>query len=229
MTEAGIRGDDAVRADHIVSSALACAETMAWRAIGLRDIAAQADCTAAEIVAVFPGKTAVLAGISPMVDRSVLKGGDTERDEPVRDRLFDVLMRRFDALNMQRAGVLSVLQHLRRMPFEGLQLLPGLDTSMRVSLELAWIDSAGPLGAMRRRVLGLAYLSTVRAWTADDSEDMGKTMAALDKALNRLEQVAASVRVPWPPFARRSGGVSSGTNEEQGTGADTPPAGDSDD
>jgi hypothetical protein len=37
------------------------------------------------------------------------------------------------------------------------------------------------------------YLYTVRTWIEDDSEDMAKTMAALDKNLERAEGVINSL------------------------------------
>jgi hypothetical protein len=42
------------------------------------------------------------------------------------------------------------------------------------------------------QVLGLkaAYLSAWRVWRVDDSDDMAKTMAALDKALAYAERAA---------------------------------------
>ena len=34
------------------------------------------------------------------------------------------------------------------------------------------------------------YLYALRAWSKDESADMAKTMAALDRGLNRIEQAA---------------------------------------
>ena len=47
--------------------------------------------------------------------------------------------------------------------------------------------------------LAVVFAATVQVWLRDDSEDMAKTMAALDRNLKRAEQFA-TLR---PPFGRR--------------------------
>jgi hypothetical protein len=54
-------------------------------------------------------------------------------------------------------------------------------------LEAASLDASGVRGALRARGLALVWLATLRAFLADESEDLGSTMAALDKALKRAE------------------------------------------
>ena len=57
-------------------------------------------------------------------------------------------------------------------------------------LEAAGIETAGIKGAVK--VIGLTgiYLKTLRVWCDDESPDMGKTMAALDKNLGQAEEWA---------------------------------------
>ena len=54
-------------------------------------------------------------------------------------------------------------------------------------LEAAGIDASGLKGALKAKGLALVWLATLRAFLADDGEDLGATMAALDKALKRAE------------------------------------------
>jgi hypothetical protein len=117
-----------------------------------------------------------------------------------RDRLFDVLMRRLDAMQPNRAGILRFLRDMRRDPSLAALLGPQLSLSMRWMLDAAEIGGE----ACRRRALALGlvgvWLAAVRAWAEDDSEDLGATMAALDRALDRAEQVARTLRL-LPPEA----------------------------
>ena len=64
--------------------------------------------------------------------------------------------------------------------------------SMSWMLEAAGMDTGGARGAMRVAGLSGVYLKTLKVWKKDDSPDLSKTMAALDKDLNRLEQFANS-------------------------------------
>ena len=54
-------------------------------------------------------------------------------------------------------------------------------------LEAAGIPANGPRGAVIALGLAGIYLYTLRIWVGDNSPDMGKTMAALDRALDRAE------------------------------------------
>jgi hypothetical protein len=57
-------------------------------------------------------------------------------------------------------------------------------------LEAAGMDTSGIKGAIRVAGLGGIYLNVLRTWMEDDSADLGRTMAALDKNLSRAEQIA---------------------------------------
>jgi hypothetical protein len=114
-------------------------------------------------------------------------------DEPPRDRLFDVMMRRFDAMQEHREAFVALLRELRFDPV-GLALnLPTVELSMRWVLETAGLPPTGVMGELRVRGLGVVYLFTVRAWLHDDSADMARTMKELDNRLRQAEQVANTV------------------------------------
>jgi hypothetical protein len=75
------------------------------------------------------------------------------------------------------------------------QLLTGLPRSMAWMLEAAEIDPRGLAGLARVKGTVAIWLATIRAWAGDGSADLGPTMAALDRALDRAEQVARSLRL----------------------------------
>ncbi len=100
-----------------------------------------------------------------LVDQAAL--ADATSEGPARDRLFDLLMRRIDALQSRRGGVLALLRALPSEP--PFALLLGLATrrSMRWMLEAAGVSTAGVRGELRVRGLVAVWLWTVRAWRAD--------------------------------------------------------------
>ena len=177
-------------ADKIVAAAMAAAAETGWSAMTLADVAARAEVDLAVVSRHFGSKPAILDGLSRMTDAAMLAGGPTDPADPPRDRLFDAIMRRFDVLTAHRAGVLAVMKALGRDPVLAASRLPGLARSMRWTLELADLPPQGPLGEIRIRGLGLLYLVVLRDWLGDDSPDLARTMAALDKRLNQAEQIA---------------------------------------
>ena len=92
-------------------------------------------------------------------------------------------MRRFDALQTRRAGTMAILRELPLDPASLVGLLPRLARSFVWMLETAGVSTTGLPGALRVKALGIVYLYALRIWIDDDTPDMARTMAALDKAL----------------------------------------------
>lgn len=181
--------------DRVIDAAMALAAEDGWRHLALSRIAAAAGVPLTDVYRHFPSKISVLAGLSRRIDRAVLAGGPCEDDDSVRDRIFDLLMRRFDALNAVRPGVVAVLKDLPQDPEAALCQLQALKRSMRWTLDLAGVPADGLAGQIRLRALGLVYLWVLRTWMQDDSADMAKTMAALDHRLSQAEQLAGTFRL----------------------------------
>ncbi|MFQ5959449.1 MAG: TetR family transcriptional regulator [Alphaproteobacteria bacterium] len=193
--KATVRKADVPR--HIVATALELAATQGWRDTTLADIAAAARLSLAEVNGVFRSKEAILAAFVRGIDAQVLAGDEPElADQPPRDRLFDVIMRRFDALAPHKEAVRAIVRDSLCDPLAALCGACSLGQSMAWMLEAARIDSAGLCGLVRIKGLAAVYLSALRVWLNDDSEDMARTMAALDKRLRQAESLVMLCRLP---------------------------------
>jgi len=178
-----------------IAAALRLAERIGWRHTSLADIADEAGLSLAELYGEFPSKGAILSGFIRQIDAAVLAeddGGVSE--EAARDRLFDILMRRLDALNPHRAAIANILCDSACDPcaivFGGCRAR----RSMAWMLEAAGISSSGLKGCLRVEGLTAIWAVTVRTWLRDDSEDMAKTMAVLDRQLRRVDRLIARCR-----------------------------------
>jgi ubiquinone biosynthesis protein COQ9 len=166
-----------------------------WPGLTMGRLAAKSGVPLATLREKFPSRLDALVLHGRVMDKAVLDGTIPGQGGLARDRLFDVLMRRLDAMQPHRAGLLRFLRDMRWDPGLAALLGPHLVLSMRWMLDAAEI---GGDGARRRAIaLGLAgvWLSTVRAWVEDESLDLGPTMAALDRALDRAEQFARTFRL----------------------------------
>jgi hypothetical protein len=178
--------DDAAFDQALVTAAFDLAATAGWHAVSPAAAAARGGLPLEQARARFPTRGAILMRFGRLADQFALTGAAT--DGPHRDRLFDIVMRRFDALQQHRPGIQAVLRALPAHP--GLALGLGLATqaSMAWMLEAAGISAAGLRGLLRTQGLTAVWLYTLRAWDRDDSTDLSGTMAALDRALTRAEQ-----------------------------------------
>jgi AcrR family transcriptional regulator len=164
--------------------------THGWPGLSMRRLAAEAGVEAATLRERFPTRLDVLLLHGRMMDQAVLAGTIPGQGGTARDRIFDVLMRRLDAMQPHREGILRLFEDMRRDPALALALAPHIGIAMRWMLEAAEVEAKSC--EARLLALGLAgvWLATIRAWARDDSPDMGATMAALDSALDRAERIA---------------------------------------
>jgi len=191
----------------IIAAALKLIAAHGWRDVTLRGIATEAAVPFAELYGSFPTKAAILGAFLADIDRQVLAGvEDTpDPDETVRDRLFDTMMRRYDALRPHRDAVAALAEGLARDPLAALALRPALMRSMAVVLEASGLTAEGFVGALRQKSLAALHASVLRTWLRDDSADLGKTMVALDSRLKSLEGWAQRFEkiAQKAPFRRR--------------------------
>ena len=195
--------------DRILSAALELAAAGGWRSLSLAEIAGEAGVSLAEVHAAYPTKASILAGFIARIDRQVLAGGATEKENSVRDRLFEVLMRRFDALTPHKDAVAGILRDLPSDPAAVLATAPQFANGMAWMVEAAGLSSSGLRGAIRVNGVILIYLNTLRVWLRDDSADMARTMASLDQGLRRAESLIRCCR-------SRSRGLPRGSDGDQG-------------
>jgi AcrR family transcriptional regulator len=179
---------------QIIDTALTLAGEKGWRATTMADIAARAEISLAEIYRVFPTKSDILKGFTRRIDEAVLsEGPGGDESETPRDRLFDVMMRRFDALTPYRSGLDSISRDLRNDPVAGAVHACSRRRSLSWMLEAAGIPSDGIAGMLRVKGLAVIYLMVFKVWLTDDSADLSRTMAALDARLRQAEQFSNSL------------------------------------
>jgi AcrR family transcriptional regulator len=159
--------------------------------IGLAEIANEAGVSLVQLRDSFSSPLAIVAAYFKDTDRAVLSGDLSDmEDESPRERLFDVLMRRLDAMAPHRQAIRSLQRSGRRSPPLALALNALTVRSQKWMLTAAGISASGPRGALRARGLALLFGSVLRTWTRDDDPGLARTMAALDRALGRGQRLS---------------------------------------
>jgi hypothetical protein len=138
----------------------------------------------------FSSLMAVLAAQMRETDRAVLAAEEGDAagdmvDEPARERLFDVLMRRLEAMAPHKAAIRSLVRSARCNPPLALALNGLTVRSQAWMLNAAGISTAGLKGAVRAQGMACLYADVLRVWANDDDPGLARTMAALDRALAR--------------------------------------------
>jgi hypothetical protein len=142
------------------------------------------------------------------LDRKVLAGVSADMaEEPPRERLFDVLMRRLEMMAPYREAIRSLMKSAQCNPDLALALNGLALRSQTWMLTAADIDAAGPRGVIRAQGLAMLFASVLRTWVDDDDEGLARTLAALDRALARGQRWSGMLddacRFRPPSFFRR--------------------------
>jgi AcrR family transcriptional regulator len=194
-------------AETVLDAFLGLLSERSFAEVTLRDVASAADLGLADLYRLYPDKVALAGAFMARIDAAVLAGTPRQSDpeETARDRLFDVMMRRYDALRPYKAALRSIRRAASRDPLLALALGPALRRSMAAMLEAAALASEGLTGALRQNGLLAIHHAVSRVFDGDDSVDLSKTMAALDSRLKTAEKwsqllekytVSRSVREP---------------------------------
>ena len=184
--------------------------------VTLRDVAEAAGLGLADLYRVYPDKVALMAAFMAKIDAAVLAGTPSRNDpeETARDRLFDVMMRRYDALRPYRETLREFRRAGTRDPMLALAMGPALRRSMAAMLEAAAVPSEGLSGALRQNGLLAIHYAVSRVYDKDETADLSKTMAALDTRLKMAER--------WTQFLDKY--VKSTYQRDKDTEAESPAA-----
>jgi AcrR family transcriptional regulator len=178
--------------DRVTAALMALLAEKPFEEIGFADIAGRAGVSLADLRGLFGSKLAILAAQVKETDRQVLSGAnDDMAEEPPRERLFDVLMRRLDLLAPHKAALRSLLRSARRNPGLAFALNGLAVRSQQWMLAAADISSAGPKGMLRAQGLAVLFASVLRTWLGDEDPGLARTMSALDRALARGQRLAS--------------------------------------
>jgi AcrR family transcriptional regulator len=176
--------------DRIIDALMALAADNAWSQISLPMLAEKAGVSLSELRDAFPSKGAILGGFARRIDKIVLDGTGTDMwDQPIRERLLDVMMRRLDALTPYKAALKSISKAAKHDPLMLAALNQLALNSWRYMLAAADIETEDELGLVRIQGAALVFVRTLETWFDDDDADLSRTMARLDKELGTGEKI----------------------------------------
>ncbi len=130
----------------------------------------------------------LLKNINRYVDDMLINKMRFIENSSTKDMLFEVLMARFDILQLNRKSFLEIYKFFKRKPQNFIKLLPSFLESMIVTAELSKYNVNGLKGTIRLKGLMLVYFMTFHQWMNDKNTSLEKTMTALDKNLDQAEK-----------------------------------------
>lgn len=174
--------------DRIIDATMRLLADHPFEAVTLQAIADEAGVGLAVLAAHFPTRGHILDAFARRIDAEVLSRDVSDMaDETARDRLFDVLMARLDALSPYKAALKSLMRAVRRDPALAVGLNAIAVRSATWMLAAAGIAPTGWRGRLVTQGLAVSFARVLRVFVNEDDPGLPRTMAALDKELREAE------------------------------------------
>ncbi|MDD9900879.1 MAG: TetR/AcrR family transcriptional regulator [Alphaproteobacteria bacterium] len=180
---------------RIIAAALACADKSGWADTSLNDIAKKAKIRVSSVEAIFPDISDIIRHTLKTLDNEMTALVTDNLTGAWRDDLFEILMSRFEIMDEHKNAYVSLLPAILHLPTAAPRMIRRYGHSMKLMLETAGLQTS----PAHMLIFGGLYASIADTWRKDDTPDLSKTMAAVDKRLDFLARIMDSI-----PSCRRT-------------------------
>lgn len=164
-------------------------EKKGWSYFSLKNLAKENKSDLESIKIFFKNKSQFLESFSEMIDNKVLANIDKDEfnKNSIKDNLFELIMLRFENLNHFKTGLKILLSDLKKSPVELKKIMRKVLDSMDLFLEIANVKNNYLMDFIKVNIIFIIYSYVFNVWLDDQSSEMSKTMAELDKWLSKAE------------------------------------------
>ena len=170
-------------------------EEIGWNNFSLEKLAKKESIKIEDLNFFFKDETELIENFSEMIDEQVIKEVDLNEfnQNSVKDNIFELIMVRFEKLDPYKKSLDILLKELRYKPKILNKLTKKIFNSLDLFLEISNAKSNYVFDFLKLNIMFIIYGYTFKIWLEDDSEDMSKTMAEVDKWLSEAEGYANKV------------------------------------
>ena len=167
-----------------------------WQSIDLENLSQECDFDVLNVTSGLRNKVDLLVAFSEFIDTTVAQSIDADlKDDqiPLRERLLEALLIRFEILAPYKAGIIQLMKTLSNNPNFVVIGSKFLKLSMEATLAAVGLESKGIQGTIRVKGLCVIFLSGVCTWSKDNSEDLSATTRVLDERLKQTESIISDL------------------------------------
>ena len=170
-------------------------EEKGWNDFSLEKLAKEESIKIEDLIFFFKDETKLIESFSEMIDEQVIKEVDLNEfnQNSVKDNIFELIMIRFEKLSPYKKSLDILLKQLRSKPKTLKKLAKKIFNSLDLFLEISNAKNNYVFDFLKLNIMFIIYGYTFKIWLEDDSKDMGKTMAEVDKWLSEAEGYANKI------------------------------------
>jgi len=179
----------------LAETTLLILEKKSWHSIKIDDVYKKTKINKKYLQNNVTNKRDLLQNINHYFDFMLRKTADSVDQSTNKDMIFEVIMMRFDILQIYRKPIIKIFEFFKKRPQELLFMLPSLIESMITMAKLAKISIVGIKGNLKVKGLLVIYLSSFLVWVKDNSHSLDKTMTSLDNHLDRAGKLLSIIKI----------------------------------
>ena len=180
---------------QLAETTLLILEKKSWHSIKIDDVYKKTKINKKYLQNNVTNKRDLLQNINHYFDFMLRKTADSVDQSTNKDMIFEVIMMRFDILQIYRKPIIKIFEFFKKKPQELGFLLPSLIESMITMASLAKIPIIGIKGNLKVKGLLVIYFSSFLVWSKDNSESLEKTMTSLDNHLDRAGKLLSIIKI----------------------------------
>ncbi len=166
-----------------------------WEAFSIEKLSVKENIPLNDLKVYFKCKYSIVDRFSKMIDKKIeskLRIQDFNNSSK-KDILFELIMMRFDEMEEFKSSLARVLDASKNKPLLISIITKNVLNTMDFFLELSNSYNNYAFDVLKKNFLFLIYSITFKTWLSDNTEDLSKTMAELDKLLSTAEDFQQKV------------------------------------
>jgi len=167
-----------------------------WSNFTLDALARKQEIEELELEKLFSDKVGLLQAFSEFIDEQTLANLDSDifdPEIPIRERLLEIMLVRFDVLAPYKDGVCELFKVTGKDPKMLAVAAKAIKISMRSSLETVGVSTKGIKGIIKIKGLAAVFLFGMRTWSKEEGRDITATTRILDDRLKWADSLAESL------------------------------------
>ena len=179
----------------LAETTLLMLEKRSWHSIKIDEVYNKININKKNLQNKADNKRNLLRNINHYFDFKLHNITDSIDQSTRKDMIFEIMMMRFDILQIHRKSIIKIFEFFKKKPQELVFLLPSLIESMISMASLAKIPIVGIKGNLKVKGLLAIYFSSFLVWSKDNSKSLEKTMMSLDNHLDRVGKLLSIIKI----------------------------------
>ena len=166
-----------------------------WNKFSIEKLSVKENIPVKNLKIFFKCKYSIVDKFSTMIDQNIESKLRIEdfKDSSKKDILFELIMMRFDEMEEFKGSLAKVLDASKNKPLMISIITKNVMNTMDFFLELSNSYNNYAFDLLKKNFLFIIYSITFKTWLSDNTEDLSKTMAELDKLLSTAENFQQKV------------------------------------